>query len=412
MGTPQHTVFVGAGQAAGECAMRLRRNGYAGAITVIGEEASGPYQRPPLSKGMLSGEMASPAELLLRPDAAYAENAVTLRTGTRVAAVDRARRVVRLDDGEEIGWSTLVFATGGRARRLACPGATLEGVYALRTIADADALREALRPGAALLVVGGGYIGLEVAAVARARGLAVTLCEAAPRLLARVAPPALSAHVADRHRAEDVRIELGVGVERLEPAANAPGRVGAALLGDGRRVAADLVLVGVGLEPATELAAAAGLAVENGIVADANCRSVTDPAIFAIGDCARVMNSFLGRQVRLESVPNAADHARIAADTIAGRPVAPVAAPWFWSDQYDLRLQSVGLREGEVETVLRGDPAAGSFLLVHLQDSVVVAADAVNRAAEFMAARRLVGMRARMDPARIADVGAKLQAEA
>ncbi len=398
-------LIAGAGQAAGELAIRLRQAGYTGSVTLVGSEQHLPYQRPPLSKAFLSGHVTS-ADLLLRPDAAYAKADITFIGGTQVTRLDLARHSVALSDGRALEYRKLVLATGGHARRLSCPGAELDGVHVLRTIDDVLALRTRLTPGARLVIVGGGYIGLEVASVAVQHGLSVTVLEAAPRLLARVTGPEMSAFYEGVHSAAGVDVQTGVSLAALLPDARRAGHVGAAQLTDGRCFAADFVLAGIGLIPNTALAEAAGLPVGNGILVDEYCRT-PEPDVLAIGDCANHPNPLLGRRVRLESVPNAIEQARVAAETICGRLKPYAAIPWFWSDQYDLKLQAVGLAEGHDATVLRGVMAERAFSLFYLRDGVVIAADSVNRPAEFMAAKRLVG--AALAPEVLADVSRPLK---
>lgn len=384
-------VIVGGGYGGGELAVRLRQSGYQGPITLIGAEDVLPYHRPPLSKAYLAGEMAEEA-LLIRPQAAYEKAQVTVRLGLRVTAIDRAGHTVSLSDGTALPYAHLVLATGGTARPLPCPGGDLGRVFTLRSRADVGALKPHFAAGARLVIVGGGYIGLEVAAVARKHGLEVTVLEAAPRLLARVAGPELAGFFADVHSAAGVTIETGANVVALAPHADDPSRVGEVVLADGRRFAADFVLAGIGLIPAVELARDAGLHVDNGIWVDENCHT-EDPLIYAIGDVANHLCPPLGRRVRIESVPNALEQARVAAAAIAGNPAPYAAMPWFWSDQYDLKLQSVGLSEGHDQVVQRGDMAARNFVLFYLREGRVIAADAVNRQADFMMAKKLVANR-------------------
>ncbi len=399
---------MGAGQAAGELAIRLRQAGYTDPVTLVGSEQHLPYQRPPLSKAFLSGHV-TPADLLLRPDTAYAKAGIVFIGATQVTGLDLARRSVALSDGRALAYDKLVLATGGHARRLSCPGATLDGVHVLRTIDDVLALRARLRPEARLVIVGGGYIGLEVAAVAVKQGLSVTLIEAAPRLLARVTGPQISAFYEGVHRAAGVDVQTDASLSALLPAGHDRGHVGAAQLSDGRVFAADFVLAGIGLIPNTALAEAAGLPVGDGILVDEYCRT-PDPDVLAIGDCANHPNPLLGRRVRLESVPNAIEQARVAAETICGRLKPYAAIPWFWSDQYDLKLQAVGLADGHDATVLRGAMADRAFSLFYLREGVVIAADTVNRPAEFMAAKRLVGGKLPIAAAALADVSRPLKA--
>jgi 3-phenylpropionate/trans-cinnamate dioxygenase ferredoxin reductase subunit len=400
-------VIVGAGYAAGELAARLGIAGVAGPVTMVGDEPHLPYHRPPLSKVFLSGG-ADTESLLLRPASAYEKFGVAHRSDTRVTHIDRVAGQVTLSDGQKLPYRWLVLATGGRARMLTCPGADLAGVFTLRGIADSVALRGAMQAGGRLAIVGGGYIGLEVAAVAVKSGMNVTLIEAAPRVLARVAGPEISTFYEQVHREAGVVIHTGQTVAALVPQAGDASRVGAVVLADGSRLAADAVVAGVGLIPNTELAADAGLHVDNGIWVDEYCRT-EDQHILAIGDCANHPCPFLGRRVRLESVPNALEQARVATDTIAGKLVPYAAVPWFWSDQYDLKLQAVGLADGYDKAVLRGSYAARSFLLFYLRDGVVLAADAVNRAGEFLVARRLVGAAVRADAAALGDATVPLK---
>ncbi len=401
------TIFAGAGYAAGECAIKLRGAGYPHPITMIGTEPHLPYQRPPLSKTHLAGTTTAEA-LLLRPDTAYARAKIAFIGATTVEAIDRAAQTIRLSDGATMAYAHLVLATGGHARRLTCPGADLDGVLALRTLDDVAAIRAHLHPGRTLVIIGGGYIGLEVAAVAVKHGLSVTIIEAAPRVLARVAGAEISAFYENAHRQAGVTIITGAALTELTPAAAAPGHVDGVALADGRHLEADFVLVGIGLIPNDDLARRAGLHVQNGIWVDEYCRT-QDPAILAIGDCANHPSAFLGRRVRLESIPNALEQARVAADTIMGKLVPYAAVPWFWSDQYDLKLQAVGLADGHDQVVLRGDMAARSFLVFYLRAGVLIAADAVNKPGEFMLAKRLVAAGTRLDTAALTDAARPLK---
>jgi 3-phenylpropionate/trans-cinnamate dioxygenase ferredoxin reductase subunit len=400
-------VIVGAGTAGGELAAKLHQTGYGGPVTLVGGEAYLPYHRPPLSKAFLAGGVDEDS-LLLRPSASYETFGVVFRSNVWVTAIDRAGRTVTLRDGDTLPYQWLVLATGGQARTLTCPGADLAGVFTLRGIADARALRGALAAGRRMVIVGGGYIGLEVAAVAVKAGLAVTLIEAAPRVLARVAGAEISAFYEKAHRDAGVVIHTGQGVTALTARDDDPARVGSVVLANGAVLPADVVVAGVGLVPHTELAAAAGLRVENGIWVDEYCRT-EDPHVLAIGDCANHPCPFLGRRVRLESVPNALEQARVAADTIVGKLVPYAAVPWFWSDQYDLKLQAVGLADGHDQVVLRGSFEARRFLVFYLRLGVVIAADAVNSPGEFLAARRLVGAVVRAEAGVLADPAVPLK---
>jgi 3-phenylpropionate/trans-cinnamate dioxygenase ferredoxin reductase component len=355
-------VVVGAGQAGYSLAARLRGLGHTGPLTLIGDEPHPPYQRPPLSKAYLKGELAR-ERLFLRPLAFYDETGIALRTGTAVTAIDRAARRVTLADGTSVPYDLLALTTGALPRRLAPEaGGALAGVHLMRSLADADALAPELLPGRRLLIVGGGYIGLEAAAVAAASGLAVTLVEAADRILARVAAPETAAYFRALHRAHGVEIVEGAGLARLEGEA---GRLTGALLADGRRLPADLALVGIGVAPATALAEAAGLAIENGIAVDAR-GATSDPAIFAAGDCASFPHR--GARIRLESVPNAIDHGEAVAAAMLGAPEPYVAKPWFWSDQYDVKLQIAGLGAGHTRTVTRAGAREGSQSVWYFAD--------------------------------------------
>ncbi len=396
-------MIVGAGHGGGAAAAFLRQFGWRGSITLVGDEPHLPYQRPPLSKAWLQGE-ADPDSLLLRPAAFYAEQDITVRLGIPAVAIDRATRVVRLADGAMLLYDHLILATGASPRRIPLPGLDLPGVLELRSRADADRIRATLRPGRHLAVVGGGYIGLEVAASARALGLSVTVIEREPRLLARVASPALSAHVEARHHAEGVALHLRAGVEALEAA---DGQVAAVQLTDGRSIAADAVLLGVGAVPNTDLAAACGLACKDGIVVDDAART-SDPAIFAIGDCTRRPLPLYGRVGRLESVPNATEQAKQAAAALCGRAPPAPDVPWFWSDQYDMRLQIAGLPYDVTRTVLRGGPPGLAVFHLDAEDRVQ-AVEAVDRPADFAGGRMLIARRRPVDADRLANPAAALR---
>ncbi len=363
--------------------------------------------RPPLSKAYLAGEIGADS-LIYKAQAAYDKAEVELRLGQRVAAIDRAAKRLSLESGEKVAFDKLVLATGGRARKLDVPGAGLGGVFYLRTIADVELLRPRLTAGRRLVIVGGGYVGLEVAAVAVKRGLKVTVLEAAPRVLARVTAPEVSAFYERVHRAAGVEIRTGVAVIGFTPDSSGAA-VGAVQCGEGLEIPADFVLIGVGLVPNTELAEKAGLEIDGGIVVDAFSRT-SDPDIFAIGDCAiHAKHGFLQRKIRLESVPNALEQARAAAAFIAGKPAPPAVAPWFWSDQYDLKLQMAGLSDGYDELAIRGSTQGSSFIAFYLREGRVIAADAINRPSEFMASKRLIGDRVKASAADLADEAVSLK---
>jgi 3-phenylpropionate/trans-cinnamate dioxygenase ferredoxin reductase component len=374
-------VIAGAGQAGFQVAATLRRAGWEGPVTLIGEEPVAPYQRPPLSKDWLAGE-DGPERVHFRPAGFYDTQGVEVVSGDRVEAVDRPGRRVRLASGRELGYEHLVLALGARPRALRVPGADLDGVLSLRTVADAGALRSGLARARNVVVVGGGFIGLEVAAAARARGARVTVVEALDRVMARVVSPEISAFYTARHEAAGITVLLGSGVVALE---GADGRVRGVELADGRRLPADLVLVGIGIVPVTDLAEAAGLPVDDGIVVDEHLRT-SDPAIWAVGDCARYPSRHAGGPVRLESVQNATDHGRAVAAAIAGTPEPYAAVPWFWSDQLGTKLQIAGLVAGRDGAEVRGDGDA--FSVVSYRDGDVVAVESVNQMREHMEARK------------------------
>jgi 3-phenylpropionate/trans-cinnamate dioxygenase ferredoxin reductase component len=398
---PERVVIAGAGHAGGSAAAFLRQMSYSGDIVIIGEEPLPPYQRPPLSKAWLKGE-ADAESLALKPAAFYPGANIDLRLNASVTAIDRAAKTVTVTGGEVIRYDHLIIATGARARRLPIPGIDLPHVLELRSAADADRLKAALGPGKRLAVVGGGYIGLEAAASARALGAEATVIEREPRVLARVACEILSGFFQDYHRAQGVVIELNAGVEAIVPEG--------VRLSDGRLVPADAVLVGVGAMPNQELAAAAGLACDQGIVVDLAART-EDPWVYAIGDVTRRPLPLYERMFRLESVPNALEQAKQAASAICGKPPPAPEVPWFWSDQYDLRLQIAGIPFDATQIVVRGDVAGGKFALFHLRDDgTVQAVEAVNASMEFMGGRRIIQQRKKLAPERISDMSVTMQA--
>ena len=377
-------VIVGAGQAGFALAARLRALGDRRPVTMIGAEAAPPYQRPPLSKKYLLGEMTFD-RLLLRPVEWYAENAIDLRLATFVEAIDRDSRAVLLQDGERVGYDTLVLATGAAPRHLPRDiGGELEGVFVMRDKRDADLLAGEMRAGRQMLVIGGGYVGLEAAAVARKFGVSVTVVEMADRILKRVAAHQTADIMRAVHRSHGVSIREGTGLEHL---AGENGRVVEALLSDGSTIKADIVVVGIGVTPNDRLAKEAGLAVANGIIVDAYGRT-SDSAIFAIGDCAEV--PFQGRRVRLESVPNAIDHGEAVAAVIAGSGEPYLPKPWFWSDQYDVKLQIAGLNEGYDVALSRTGARTGSFSVWYFRGEELLAVDAINDARAYVAAKKML----------------------
>jgi 3-phenylpropionate/trans-cinnamate dioxygenase ferredoxin reductase subunit len=378
----ERIVVIGAGQAGAELAASLRAGGFGGRLTLVGEEDAPPYQRPPLSKKYLLGEMTA-ERLWLKPHDFYADARIELALGAPVRAIDRAARMVRLADGRALGWDLLALTTGARPRLLPeAMGGGLAGVYPVRRLADVDAMAAEFAPGRRALIVGGGYIGLEAAAVASARGLSVDLVEAAPRILGRVAAPETAAYFRALHAAHGVRIREGVGLERLT---GDHGRVNGAVLADGSRIEADFALVGIGVAPDDALAAAAGLAIDNGVAVDAFC-ATSDPAIFAAGDCASF--PWRGRRIRLESVQNAIDQAKAAAAAMLGRPAAYDPTPWFWSDQYDVKLQIAGLNAGWDRIVTRPGAREGARSVWYFGAGRLLAVDAMNDPRAYMTAKR------------------------
>ena len=389
-------IIVGAGQAAIQAVQSLRAEGFAGPITLIGDEAFPPYQRPPLSKAYLLGQFAR-ERLFLKGDDYYAHAGCELLLNCRVEAIDRQGRSVLLAGGRRLPYAKLLLATGARVRRLNCSGADLPGVHYLKTIADVDGLQAAVQPGKRLAVGGGGYIGLEVAAVAAKRGLAVTVFEAMDRLMARAVSTPLSDFYAGEHRKAGVHLCLNTGVEEI----GGDGKVEWVRAG-GARHDADIVLVGIGVVPAEELAMAAGLPCADGIVVDANARTA-DPHIWAAGDCTRHVGRE-GLAIRLECVQNAIDQAKHAALAMMGKPKTYAEVPWFWSDQYDLKLQIAGLARPGDMLVRRGDPAGRKFAVFHLRDGKIAAVEAVNAAPDYMVGKKLIAEGVVVDPARLADM--------
>ena len=384
-GEIRRVIIIGAGQAGGETAQRLRQGGFEGEITLIGEEPAAPYQRPPLSKAYLKGEYDID-RLMLRPASVYAEERIALLTKTRGVWIDRANRKVRVEGGRELPYDALVLATGAKPRKLPLVGADLDGVYLFRTAADVDAVRARFVSGAKLIVIGAGYIGLEVAAVARQCGLEVTVVETAVRPLARVTSPEVAGFFLDEHTRQGVRFVLGGQPALIK----GQDRVTGVALSDGAELPADLVIAGIGVTPDIAIAEQCGLTVNNGIVTDRHCRT-SDPNIFAIGDCAaRPMVHYEGRIARLESVHNAVEGAKIVAATLTGGKEHTEEAPWFWSDQYDLKLQIAGLFHGYDHMVFRGVMADRAFAAFYYKGEKLIAVDAVNRPAEYLGAKMLI----------------------
>jgi 3-phenylpropionate/trans-cinnamate dioxygenase ferredoxin reductase subunit len=380
----EQVVIIGAGQAGLSVAQSLRENAHAGSITLIGDEELAPYQRPPLSKKFLAGELTD-ERLLLKPLAFFEKQAIDLRLGKAVEGINCATGVVQVD-GASISFDKLVLTTGTRPRSLSLPGGNLPNIHVLRAVADVKRLRPLLAPGRRLVIIGGGYIGLEVAAVAQTLGVSVTVIEAQDRVMARVVAAPVSAFYEDVHRARGVTLVLGRGIAGLER--DAAGL--AAVTCDQVRYCADLVLVAVGAVPNMELAAAAGLKTDDGIVVDAQGRT-SDPRVFAAGDCTRFPSALYGRTLRLESVQNAIDQAKVVGATLTGADVRYNPVPWFWSDQYDVKLQIVGLSHGHTHHVVRGDPATRSFSVFYFDGPRLIAVDSINRPRDHMLARRFIG---------------------
>ena len=392
-------VIVGNGQAGFETAAALRAEGYQEPIALIGEERHLPYQRPPLSKGFILDKQGMD-EIELRPDAFFSDHRIDLVTGDRVTAIERQERRVRLASGAIKSYDVLVLACGARNRQLPVDGAELDGVLYLRTLDESIAVKQRLHDANAIVVVGGGFIGLEIAASARSLGKTVTVLEAQPRLMPRVVAPLVSTFYGTLHAARGVTVVCNASVSGI--GGDDAHRARSVQLANGASYPADLVVVGIGVVPNAELARDAGLDTGNGILVDEHLQTA-DPAIFAIGDCADHPNPYAGARVRLESVQNAADQGRTVAATIAGRRAPYHAVPWFWTDQFDVRLQMAGLSRGYEEAVTRGNPDAQRFSVYYFKQSRLIAVDSINRPADHIVARRLLASHAPVTPAQAAD---------
>ncbi|WPC67189.1 FAD-dependent oxidoreductase [Rhodoferax ferrireducens] len=397
-----HIVIIGAGQAGVQTAEALRAGGFAGAITLLGDEPHGPYHRPPLSKAWLAGDIGA-EQLVMRAPEALARKNIALRTGVTVSAIDRAARQVKLADGSALSYSGLVLATGSTPRRLPLPGGDAQGVLALRSRMDASAIAErmamCIEQQLPVVVIGGGFIGLEVAATARKKGLSVIVLEAAPRLLGRVLAPLLSDWYAQLHRSHGVNLVLGAQITALE--ADRQGTVSGVRMADGTLVPAGLVVVGIGVSANEQLARDAGLACECGIVVDA-CGRTSDPVIMAAGDCtARRLPD--GSLLRLESVQNATEQGKSVAAALLGQERPFTATPWFWSDQYDKKLQMAGLSGGADQWAVRGDMDSGRFSVYHLRAGQLLAVDSVNASCDHLQARKLLDAGVSLTPAQVGD---------
>lgn len=398
-GKIDNAIIVGGGHGGAQAAIALRQNGFAGSIAIIGCENEPPYERPPLTKEYMAGEKEF-ERIYIRPRAFWEEKQVDLLLGKRVVAVDPDNKSVTLDDESVHNYGVLIWAAGGDPRKLTCPGADLGGVHAVRNRSDADAIMAELADVDQVAVIGGGYIGLEAAAVLTKLGKTVVLLEALPRVLARVAGAELSSFYEAEHRAHGVDLRTNVSITAIE---GQKGKVKGVRLGDGNLVDAQMVIVGIGIIPAVEPLLTAGAKGGNGVEVDAHCRTSL-PDVYAIGDCAAHANSFAdGATIRLESVQNANDQATIAAKAICGELLPYKATPWFWSNQYDLKLQTVGLSAGHDATVLRGDPAARNFSVIYLKSGKVIALDCVNSVKDYVQGRKLVEAGAEIESALLAD---------
>ncbi len=400
-------VIIGAGHGGVQAAASLREEGYAGPIVLVSDDSHAPYQRPPLSKAYMKGE-ATAESLILRGPAFYPEKNIELMSGERVVGIDRAARRVTFASGRTLDYAHLILATGADPRPAPFSGTELDGVLALRDINDAERLKARLEAARHVVVVGAGFIGLEFAATAAAKGCDVQVIEVAPRVMGRAVSKTISDFYAEAHRAFGVHLHLGVGVSAIE---GADGRATGVRLSDGRSLPADLVVVGIGILASEKLAAVAGLEVDNGVVVD-SAMTTSDADISAIGDCAAHPNVFAGRRIRLESVQNATDQARVVARKLTGKPAHYDALPWFWSDQGDLKLQIAGLIEGCDLFVTRGDPASRSFSVFGFSAGKLRVVESVNRGADHMIARRLIAAGTPLTPEEAGDLSVDIKARA
>jgi 3-phenylpropionate/trans-cinnamate dioxygenase ferredoxin reductase subunit len=396
-------VIAGAGHAAGQIITTLRQQKFEGQIVLIGDEPYLPYQRPPLSKKFLAGEM--PAErLYVKPESFYEDPRIDLRLETTVTAIDREAKTVKIEDGDDIAYDKLVLSLGSRARTLPVEGADLQRVHYLRSIADVESIRAELDIGRRLVIIGAGYIGLEVAAVARTLGLEVTVVEMADRVMSRVVSPEISDFYQIEHTNHGVKLRLSTTVVAL----HGKKRVKCVETGEGEEIPAEFVIIGVGILPNTEIAEQAGLDVNDGIVVNDRCQT-SDPDIYAAGDCTSHPNDIYGRRLRLESVHNAVEQAKTAASNLCGKETRYSQVPWFWSDQYDLKLQIAGLSEGYDDVVIRGNPADRSFACVYLREGRLIAIDAVNAPRDFVHSKALIAARMLVSADKLADSGTLLK---
>lgn len=403
--TSHDVLIVGTGHGGAQAAILLRQAGFEGSIAMIGDESEPPYERPPLSKEYMAGD--KPFErILIRPAQFWADRNVDMLLGKRVTRVDPVAKTVSVSDDETIGYGKLIWAAGGSPRLLTCPGADADGIFSIRRRDDVDAIMARLPDVQHVAVIGGGYIGLEAAAVLTKLGKKVTLLEALPRVLARVAGEELSRFYEAEHRAHGVDLRTGAMVESIE---SKDGKASAVILSDKTRIAADLVIVGIGIVPETAPLISAGASGGNGVDVDDYCRTSL-PDVYAIGDCAAHANIYArGAQIRLESVQNANDQARVAVMHIMGEPMEYDSVPWFWSNQYDLRLQTVGLSTGHDQTIVRGDPANRSFSVLYLLGGKLIAVDAVNAVKDYVQAKAHILSGAVLDQAQLADASKPLK---
>lgn len=396
-------VIAGAGHAAGQVVASLRQHQFDGQVVLVGNEPYLPYQRPPLSKKFLAGETTA-ERLYVKPESFYEEAGVELHLDTQVTAINRDARTLSVEDGDDIVYDQLVLALGSRVRRLHIEGENLERVHYLRGIADVEAIRDDMEAGRRLVVIGAGYIGLEVAAVAHTAGLDVTVVEMADRVMSRTVSPEISDFYQIEHTNQGVKLRLSTSVSSL----TGRKRVRSVVTSDGEEIPADIVIIGVGIVPNTELASAADLPVDDGIIVDDHCRTA-DANIFAVGDCTSHPNAIYERQLRLESVHNAVEQAKIAAANICGHDTAYCQVPWFWSDQYDLKLQIAGLSRGYDDVVIRGNPADRSFSCLYLRDGHLIAVDAINAPRDFVQAKPLIAEKAPLKAEQLADAETALK---
>ena len=399
----EKVVIAGAGHAAGQLVASLKQRKFAGDIVLIGDEPYLPYQRPPLSKKFLAGELAAD-RLYFKPESFYEDPQIEVRLETRVTEIDRKHKILRTDSDDAIHYDKLILALGSRVRQLPIDGADLDGVHYLRSIADVDGIRGEIGNRKSAVIVGAGYIGLEVAAVIRQLGLDVTVVEMADRVMSRVVSPEISDFYQIEHSTQGVRLRLSTGISAFRGDA----RVEAVETDEGELIPADFVVVGIGIVPNTEIASAAGLNVDDGIVVDDRCQS-SDPDIYAVGDCTNHPNTIYDRRLRLESVHNALEQAKTAINNICGIESHYSQVPWFWSDQYDLKLQIAGISQGYDDVVIRGNPADRSFACLYLYEGKLIATDAVNSPKEFVQSKALIAAGTKVDREKLGDTEVELK---